>query len=102
MTKKRTRQSMQRQAKKLEIPCIEAAILNALGRDLALAEAFITIGNAELDRRPASINQQLQKSTNRVPGGQPRDCGIAKERIFSHPPPFYRQKSLNGAALNCV
>jgi hypothetical protein len=35
MTKKRTRQSMRRQAKKLEIPCIEAAILNALGRDLA-------------------------------------------------------------------
>jgi hypothetical protein len=35
MTKKRTRQGMRRQAKKLEIPCIEAAILNALGRDLA-------------------------------------------------------------------
>jgi hypothetical protein len=35
MTKKRTRQSMRRQAKKLEIPRIEAAILNALGRDLA-------------------------------------------------------------------
>jgi hypothetical protein len=35
MTKKRTRQSMRGQAKKLEIPCIEAAILNALGRDLA-------------------------------------------------------------------
>ena len=35
MTKERTRQSTRRQAKKLEIPRIEAAILNALGRDLA-------------------------------------------------------------------
>jgi hypothetical protein len=34
MTKKRARQSTRR-AKKLEIPRIEAAILNALGRDLA-------------------------------------------------------------------
>jgi hypothetical protein len=35
MTKKRTRQSTRRQAKKLEIPRIETAILNTLGRDLA-------------------------------------------------------------------
>jgi hypothetical protein len=35
MTKKRTSQGMRRQENKLEIPCIEAAILNALGRDLA-------------------------------------------------------------------
>lgn len=35
MTKKRVRQSTRRQAKKLEIPRIEAEILNALGRDLA-------------------------------------------------------------------
>jgi hypothetical protein len=35
MTKKRTRQSTRRQAKKLEIPRIEAAILSTLGRDLA-------------------------------------------------------------------
>jgi hypothetical protein len=35
MTKKRTRQSTRRQAKKLGTPRIEAAILNALGRDLA-------------------------------------------------------------------
>lgn len=35
MTKKRTRQSTRRQAKKLEIPLIKAAILNALGRNLA-------------------------------------------------------------------
>jgi len=35
MTKERTRQSTRRQAKKLEIPRIEATILNALGRDLA-------------------------------------------------------------------
>jgi hypothetical protein len=35
MTKKRTRHGMRRQLKKLEIPRIEAAILNTLGRDLA-------------------------------------------------------------------
>jgi hypothetical protein len=35
MTKKRTRQRRRRQAQKLEIPRIETAILNALGRDLA-------------------------------------------------------------------
>jgi hypothetical protein len=34
MTKKRTRQSTRRQAKKLEIARIPPAILNALGRDL--------------------------------------------------------------------
>jgi hypothetical protein len=62
----------------------------------------LRIGNAEPDGRLALTNQQLQKSTNRAPSGVPPGFGTAKERIFAKAPRHHLQKSLNGAALNCV
>jgi hypothetical protein len=60
VTKKCTRQSTRRQAKKLEILRIEAAILDALGRDLAqfLEEQRQQAALDLIDQAAASLNAE--------------------------------------------
>lgn len=67
MTKKRKsqRQSTRRQAKKLETACIQAAILNALSRDINqfLEEQRQQVALDLIDQTAASLNAETHSCT---------------------------------------